>query len=86
VFAQNQSTGRLGKEQLSAFIAGDDSKAKKIMMQLARDIGFDPVNVGPLKSARYLEPMAVLIIGLRYNLKMGTKIGFKLVKVLESRP
>jgi predicted dinucleotide-binding enzyme len=80
VFAQNQSTGRLGNEQLSAFIAGDDSNAKKIVMQLARDIGFNPVDVGPLKSARYLEPMAVLIIGLGYNLKMGTKIGFKLVK------
>jgi hypothetical protein len=26
------------------------------------------------------EPMAVMIIGLGYSLKMGTKIGFKLVK------
>lgn len=80
VFAHNQSTGRLGEEQLTAFIAGDDSRAKQIVMQLARDIGFDPVNVGPLKAARYLEPMAMLLIGLGYSLKMGTKIGFKLVR------
>jgi predicted dinucleotide-binding enzyme len=80
VFAQNQSTGKLGKEQLTAFVAGDDSKAKQTVMLLARDIGFEPVNAGSLATARYLEPMAMLLIGLGYNLKMGTKIGFKLVR------
>ena len=80
VFSQNQSTGRVGKEQLTAFIAGDDERGKQIVMELSRDIGFEPVDVGPLKSARYLEPMAVMIIQVGYNLKMGTNIGFKLVK------
>jgi len=80
VFSQNQSTGRLGKEQLTAFIAGDNKKAKQRVMELSRDIGFEPVDVGPLRTARYLEPMALMIIGLAYILKMGTKIGFKLVK------
>jgi hypothetical protein len=80
VFAQNQGTGKVGKEQLSAFIVGDDSRAKQIVMKLARDIGFDPVDAGPLKSARHLEPMAMLIIDLGYKLGMGTKIGYKLVK------
>lgn len=80
VFSQNQSTGRVGKEQLTAFIAGDDKMAKQTVMELSRDIGFEPVDVGPLKSARYLEPMAIMIIELGYNLKMGTNIGFKLVK------
>jgi hypothetical protein len=79
VFAENQSKGCLGKERLSAFIAGDDAKAKQTVIQLAREIGFDPVDTGPLKSARYLEPMAILIIQLGYGLKMGTKIGYKLV-------
>ncbi len=80
VFAQNQSSGRLGGEQLTAFIAGDDAGAKQIAMQLARDIGFDPVDVGPLKSARYLEPMAIMLIGLGYGLNMGTGIGYRLVR------
>ena len=30
VFARNQNTGTLGKEQISAFIAGNDLKAKQI--------------------------------------------------------
>jgi predicted dinucleotide-binding enzyme len=68
VFSQNQSTGRVGKEQLTAFIASDDKVAKQIVMELSRDIGFEPIDVGPLKSARYLEPMAVLTIELAYNL------------------
>ncbi len=80
VFAPNQSTARVGGEQLTAFIAGDDLKAKGTVAQLTRDIGFDPVDCGPLKAARYLEAMAILIINLAYTYGMGNKMGYKLVK------
>jgi len=80
VFAQNQSTGKVGKEQITAFIAGDDLKSKKTVAQLTSDIGFDPVDCGPLKSARYLEAMAMMIINLAYSYGMSAKIGYKLVK------
>ena len=80
VFAANQSTGQIGDEQLTLFVAGDQAKAKKTVMQLGRDIGFEPIDAGPLKNARYLEPMAMLIINLGYELGMGTNIGYKLVK------
>jgi predicted dinucleotide-binding enzyme len=80
VFAQNQSIGKIGNEQLTAFIAGDDLKAKQTAAQLTRDIGFDLVDCGPLKAARYLEAMGIMIINLAYNYGMGTKIGYKLVK------
>ncbi len=80
VFAQNQSTGKVGKDQLTAFLAGDDTKAKQTVAQLTRDIGFDPVDCGPLKSARYLEAMAIMIINLAYNYGLTPKIGYKLVK------
>ena len=80
VFAANQSTGKVDGEQITAFIAGDDVKAKQTVAQLTRDIGFDPVDCGPLKAARYLEAMGIMIINLAYNFGMGTKIGYKLVK------
>ena len=80
VFAANQSTGKVGKEQLSAFVAGDDAKAKQTVMRLAADIGFDPVDAGPLKSARYLEPMGKLMIQLGNTLNVGTNLGYKIVK------
>jgi predicted dinucleotide-binding enzyme len=80
VFARNQSTGKVGSEQLTAFIAGDDLKAKQIVAQLTRDIGFDPVDCGPIKAARYLDAMGVMIIQLAFSYGMGPKMGFRLVK------
>ena len=80
VFASNQSNGKISNEQLTLFVAGNQAKAKDTVMRLGRDIGFEPVDAGPLKNARYLEPMAMLIIDLGYGLGMGTNIGYKLVK------
>jgi len=80
VFAPNQSKGRLGGEQLTLFVAGDDAGAKETVMRFGREIGFDSVDAGPLKSARYLEPMAILLINMGYGLGMGTGIGYRLVK------
>ena len=80
VFAPNQSTAKVADQQLTAFFAGDDAGAKQIVAQLTRDIGFDPVDCGPLKSARYLEAMGILIINLAYKFGRGTKMGYKLVK------
>jgi predicted dinucleotide-binding enzyme len=80
VFAPNQSTGKVAGEQLTAFMAGNDLKAKKTVAQLTRDIGFDPVDCGPLKAARYLEAMGILIINLAFNYGMGNKMGYRLVK------
>jgi predicted dinucleotide-binding enzyme len=80
VFAQNQSTGKIAGEQLTAFIAGDDLKAKQTVAKLTKDIGFDPIDCGPLISARYLEAMAILIINLAYNYGMGPKMGYKMIK------
>ena len=31
----------------SVLIAGDDPEAKEVVFELARDMGFDPVDVGP---------------------------------------
>ena len=80
VFAANQGSGRVGNETLSLFVASDSDKAKETIMQLGRDIGFEPVDAGPLKNARYLEPMAMLIIDMAYVLGKGTNIGYKVVK------
>ena len=80
VFAQNMSTGKVLGERLTVLVAGDDADSKDIVRKLAEGIGFDSVDAGPLKSARYLEPLGMLNIMLGYGLKMGTDIGFRLVK------
>lgn len=84
VFAQNMRTGMLHGERLSVFIAGDDDASKKTVRTIAEDIGFDCVDAGPLRSARYLEPLGMLNIMLGYGLKMGTDIGFALIRKQEA--
>ncbi len=79
VFAQHMDSGRLGDKPLTAFVAADDAGAKKTVLELARGIGFDAVDAGPLKNARLLEPLALFNIQLGYVLNMGTQIGFKLL-------
>ena len=80
IFAQNMSTGKLMGERLTVLVAGDDPGSKDTVRKLAEGIGFDSVDAGPLKSARYLEPLGMLSIILGYGMKMGTDIGFRLVK------
>ncbi|HLA25437.1 MAG TPA: NADPH-dependent F420 reductase [bacterium] len=52
-------------------LCGDDAGAKDIAASLVRAIGMRPVDAGPLRSARVLEQLAVLLLGLnrRYRRK-----------------
>jgi 8-hydroxy-5-deazaflavin:NADPH oxidoreductase len=79
VFAQHMESGKLADQRLTAFVAGDDEPSRRQVMDLAGGIGFDPVDAGPLKNARLLEPLAYFNIQLGYGLGMGTQIGFKLL-------
>ena len=80
VFARNMSTGRVAGEPLALFVAGDDAGAKESVLRLGREIGFDPVDAGPLRAARYLEPLGVLAISLAFTQKLGPGIGYRLVR------
>ena len=80
VFAQHMDSGRVRDQALTTFVAADDATAKKAVLELAREIGFDAVDAGPLKNARLLEPVALLNIQLGYALGMGTKIGLTLAR------
>ena len=46
---------------------GDDESAKDMATVLIRDAGFDPVDAGPLRIARYTEPFALLVAQLAYG-------------------
>lgn len=70
-------SGRLGDQPLTALVAGDDAGARATALGLARQIGFDAVDAGPLVNARLLEPLGVLDIQPGYGLNMGTQVGFK---------
>jgi len=57
-----------------AFFAGDSERAKQTAKALIESLGFTPVDAGPLKNARYLEPLAALNIYLGYGAGLGTAI------------
>ncbi len=80
VFARHMSTGKIGEERLALLVAGDDASAKETVMQLGREIGFEPIDAGALRSARFLEPLGMLNITLAFSQKMGPGIGFRLLR------
>ena len=59
---------------MQTFVAADDAAAKAAVLALANDVGFDSRDAGPLKNARYIEPMAYLNIQFGYMLGQGTQI------------
>ena len=64
----------------TGFYCGDDPEAKKVVAQLIEDAGFEPVDAGMLKNARYLEPMAQLNIQIAYGLSGGTDVAFRYMR------
>ncbi len=86
VFAQIFAHGpRLQDTPVPVFIAGDDETATRRVEELAARAGFDPVQVGALKHARYLEPLAGLNIVLGYGRGWGTLIAPAWLREPQSR-
>lgn len=69
-----------GSNDASMFYCGDDEAAKASVSKLIADAGFEPVDAGPLDSARLLEPMAALVIRLGVGMGRGRNIAFKLLQ------
>ena len=61
IFAANQANP---SRDVDGFVAADDDKAKQQVISLVDSMGFTPLDVGPLSSARFLEGMAFINIGL----------------------
>ena len=65
---------------VTMFYCGDDPTAKAAVHELIADIGFDPIDAGPLTQARVLEPFALLWISLAYRQGLGREIAFRFIK------
>ncbi len=61
----------------SLVYCGDDKKGKTVAAELIRDAGFDPVDAGPLRIARYTEPFALLVAQLAYEGKGGPELAYR---------
>ena len=68
---------RRRKNRPSLVYCGDDEGAKDVAATLIRDVGFDPVDAGPLRIARYLEPFTLLIGQLAYEGEEGPELAYR---------
>jgi 8-hydroxy-5-deazaflavin:NADPH oxidoreductase len=62
-------------------VAGDDAAKKTVVMGLVGALGFEPVDAGPLKNARLLEPVAMLWIDQAMKRGRGRDFAFALAKI-----
>lgn len=65
------------KNRPSLVYCGDDERAKKVAAKLIRDVGFDPVDAGALRIARYTEPFALLVAQLAYEGEGGPELAYR---------
>ena len=71
---------QFGDYRATMFYCGDDAAAKDLVKQLIAALDFEPVDAGPLASARYLEPLAMLYIHLAFKQGWGSNCAFKILK------
>jgi predicted dinucleotide-binding enzyme len=59
------------------YYCGEGQTAKETVRGLIQDVGFEPIDLGPLASARYLEPMAMVWIlsAMKYGLGREQALG-----------
>ena len=76
----NMADPRYKEGALVMFVCGDDADAKAVATEVVAELGFEVVDAGPLESARWLEPLAMLWISLAYKWGQGQDVGFRLVR------
>jgi 8-hydroxy-5-deazaflavin:NADPH oxidoreductase len=66
-----------GIERPSLVYYGDHQGAKDVAVRLIQDVGFEPVDAGPLRIARYAEPFTMLIAQLAYEGDRGPELAYR---------
>jgi len=69
---------RRRRHRPSLIYCGDDKDAKDLAARLIRDVGFEPIDAGPLRIARYLEPFTLAMAQLAYDTDEGPQIAYRI--------
>lgn len=56
---------------------GDHKGAKRTAATLIRDVGFNPVDLGELTAARYIEPFSLLLAEIAYKGSAGAELAYR---------
>lgn len=73
----NVFAGRKKKTRPDLVFCGDSNEAKKTAARLIRDVGFNPVDVGALSIARYIEPFSLLAAEIAYEGRGGPQLTYR---------
>jgi predicted dinucleotide-binding enzyme len=68
---------REGGNRPSMLYCGDDEEAKAVAAELIGDVGFEPVDAGPLEMARHAEAFTLLIAQLAYEGEGGPALAYR---------
>ncbi|MGH9407544.1 MAG: NADPH-dependent F420 reductase [Terriglobia bacterium] len=79
--AKNIAQTNYHGQAIDAYICADDENAKQTVAALARELGFEVVDCGPLRSARWTEGLAMLWIYLCVKRQSGPDVAFKLLRL-----
>jgi hypothetical protein len=69
--------GRRRAKRPTLVYCGDDRRAKNVAARLIRHVGFEPLDAGPLRIARYTEPFTLLIAQLAYEGDRGPEVAYR---------
>lgn len=75
LFAVYETRGDASRPSL--VYCGDDDDARELASGLIRDVGFEPVDLGPLRMARYTEPFTLLVARLAYESDGGPALAYR---------
>jgi predicted dinucleotide-binding enzyme len=76
---------RRRRQRPSLMYCGDHQTANGIAARLIRDVGFEPVDAGPLRIARFLEPFSLAMAQLAYEGDDGPEIAYRIEHFGNSR-
>lgn len=69
-----------GERRALMYLAGNDADAKAQVLDLARGLGFEALDLGDITQSRLLEPLALVWIRSAYALGLGREIAFGLLR------
>jgi predicted dinucleotide-binding enzyme len=81
--AENMADSAYASGRIFMPVCGDDAGARERVLALATLIGFDAVDCGELRAARYLEPFAMTWIHLAF--RMGQGRGFAFARITRKK-
>jgi len=68
---------RRRKQRPSVVYCGDDRKAKRVAAELISDVGFEPIDIGALRMARFSEPFTAIVAQQAYETDRGPALAYR---------